>query len=463
MRLTWSVTSLVVATAVLGVAAQTPVTAPENKYTPAQDVQLGREAAGEVRKQLPLMNDREVTAYLDRVGRRLVSAIPEDLRHPEFDYTFEAVNVRDINAFALPGGPMFINRGLMQASKTEGEVASVMAHELSHVVLRHGTAQASKATKYEIGQIAGAIVGAIIGGRTGAVIAQGTQFGLGTAFLRFGREYERQADIAGAQIMARAGYDPREMAAMFRTLESKGSSGAPEWMSSHPNPGNRADAILREAASLEVSNPVTGTAAFGRLKSHLASLPRAPTTEEAMKNPQQRTSSPRTTGARTAARVEAPSTRYTEYNEGDIFTVRVPSNWREIASATLVTFAPEDAYDESGGQTAFSHGVQFGVGRNETHNLRTATEELIASVAQGNPGLGRPSSFRNVTVDGRRGLQTTAVNVLEQTGERETIRFVTTQLPDGSLFFMIAVAPEGEIRVYQPVFDRVVQSIRLND
>ena len=101
-------------------------------------------------------------------------------------------------------------------------MASVMAHELSHVALRHGTAQASKATKYEIGQLAGAVLGAIIGGNVGAVVAQGTQFGIGTAFLRFGREYERQADILGAQIMARAGYDPREMANMFKTIEKAG-------------------------------------------------------------------------------------------------------------------------------------------------------------------------------------------------------------------------------------------------
>src|SRR4029077_13634667 len=107
---------------------------------------------------------------------------------------------REINAFALPGGPMFVNRGMIEAAHTEGAVAGVMAHELSHVLLRHGTAQAAKATKYEIGQVAGAVFGAIIGGGWGQVISQGTQFGLGTAFLRFGREYERQADLEGAQI-----------------------------------------------------------------------------------------------------------------------------------------------------------------------------------------------------------------------------------------------------------------------
>lgn len=462
MTIRWPLTPFLVVLAVVGGAAQTAVTPPDNKYTPAQDVELGREAAEEARKQLPVMNDRDVTVLLDRVGRRLVSGLAEDLRQAEFDYTFEAVNVSDVNAFALPGGPMFINRGLIQASKTEGELASVMAHELSHVVLRHGTAQASKATKYELGQVAGAIVGAIIGGRVGSVVSQGTQFGLGTAFLRFGREYERQADLAGAQILARAGYDPREMAAMFKTLESR-NAGGPEWMSSHPNPGNRAEAILKEAEDLTVSDPVTQTAAFTRLKSHLGRLPRAPTTAEAIKNPPQRTSSPATTGVRRVARVEAPSSRYAEYSEGDIFTVSVPSNWREMASATSVTFAPEGAYDDAGGQGSFSHGVQFAVVRHASRNLRTATEALIESIGQGNPGLGRPTSWRNVTIDGRRGLQAMVVNSPDGATQRESLRIVTVPLPDGTVLSMIAVAPEGEARSYQPVFDRVVQSIALPD
>ena len=105
----------------------------------------------EARRQLPLLRDEAVDSYIDRLGERLVAAIPADQRHPGFDYTFDVVNVRDINAFALPGGPMFVNRGMIEAATTEGEVAGVMAHEISHVALRHGTAQASKATQYQIG------------------------------------------------------------------------------------------------------------------------------------------------------------------------------------------------------------------------------------------------------------------------------------------------------------------------
>src|SRR5437867_3696726 len=241
---------------------QTVVTPPENKYTPADDVELGRKAAAEARQQLPILYDEEMSSYLEGVGRRLVAAIPSNLQHPEFHYTFEMANLREINAFALPGGPMFVNRGMIEAAHSEGEVAGVMAHELSHVALRHGTAQASKATKYEIGQVAGAVLGAIIGGGWGQVISQGTQFGLGTAFLRFSREFERQADIQGAQIMARAGYDPRDMANMFKTIAKQGGSGGPQWLSDHPDPGDRSAYITREAQALRVENPVRDTRAF---------------------------------------------------------------------------------------------------------------------------------------------------------------------------------------------------------
>src|SRR6187200_1796084 len=170
--------------------------------------------------------------------------------------------MKEINAFALPGGPMYINRGMMEKAHSEGEIAGVMAHELSHVALRHGTAQATKATPYEIGTIAGAVIGAIVGGTAGSVISQGTQFGLGTAFLRFSREYEKQADILGTHIMAGAGYDPRDMANVFKTIEKESGSGGPQWMSDHPNPGNRYDYITQEARMLQVGSATHDTRAF---------------------------------------------------------------------------------------------------------------------------------------------------------------------------------------------------------
>ena len=461
--------SVAVACSAVLLTGQTKVEVPSNKYTPEQDVQLGREAAEQARRQLPIMRDSTVTSYVETLGRRLVNAIPQDLRQPGFDYTFETVNVRDINAFALPGGPMFLNRGMIEAAKSEGEVASVVAHELSHVILRHGTAQASKATKYEIGTVAGAILGAIIGGRTGNIVAQTTQFGLGAAFMRFGRAFEKDADIEGAQIMARAGYDPREMANMFKTIEKQGGGGGPEFLSDHPNPGNRVDYINKEAATLRVENVQRDSAGFSRVAAYLRSLPKAPTTEEATAAAKRAGGSQPTSGRdRTGTvgpatgRVEPPSTRYTQYNEGDLFTVSVPSNWREMATSNAVTFAPEGGYGEFNGQSMFTHGVEFGISRNEGHDLRTATEELIGSLQEGNPRLGRPASYRRTSINGRAALSTTMANVSEVTGD-EVIQLVTAEMRDGNLFYAVFVAPRQDVNSYQQVFQRVLSSIRFTN
>src|SRR3954470_14914972 len=445
--------------------AQTKITPPKNKYGPQDDVKLGREAAGQVEQQLPLLRDDNITSYVSDIGQRLVTAIPAELQHPEFQYTFKVVNVKEINAFALPGGPMYVNRGMIEAAKTEGEVAGVIAHELSHVALRHGTAQATKATPYEVGTIAGAILGAIVGGNAGTLIAQGTQFGLGAAFLRFSREYEKQADIEGAQIMARAGYDPRDMANMFRTIEKQGGSGGPQWLSDHPNPGNRVEYITQEAQALRVTNPIGDSRAFQQIQAHLRQLPKAPTTEEATKTAGRRTGgSTGTAGRVPGGRIEPPASSYRTYEEGNMFRVSVPANWRELEGGTSsVTFAPEGAYGEANGQNVFTHGVEFGVGRNETHDLQTATQELLESLAQGNPNLSRPSGFDRVNLGDRRGLRTTLSNRSDATGGAETIQVMTTQLRDGNLFYAIAVAPRDDFSSYRGVFDRIASSLQFTD
>jgi peptidase M48-like protein len=358
---------------------------------------------------------------------------------------------------------MFVNRGMIEAAHDEGEVAGVMAHELSHVVLRHGTAQASKATKYQIGQVAGAVLGAIIGGGWGRVISEGTQFGLGAAFLRFSREYEQQADLEGAQIMARAGYDPRDMANIFRTIEQQGGPGGPQWLSDHPNPGNRIEYLTREAQALHVENPIRDSRAFQQAQARLKQLPPAPSTEEATRN----AARPTATAGRAplpGGRVEAPSASFQTITAGNLFRISVPSNWRELSSSSnTVTFSPQGAYGSSNGQSVFTHGVEVGVGRNETHDMQTATEELIDGLAKGNPNLSRPDRFDRVRIAGRSGLRTLLGNRSEATGQPETIELVTTQLRDGNLFYVIAVAPKAEFASYGSVFNRILGSIDLLD
>ncbi|HJR58928.1 MAG TPA: M48 family metallopeptidase [Vicinamibacterales bacterium] len=443
------------------VSTQTKVTAPKNKYSPADDVKLGREAAAEVEKQMPMLDDDRVDDYVENVGERLVENIPAEFRHEGFRYTFDVVNLREINAFALPGGPMYAHRGMIEKAATEGEMAGVLAHEISHVALRHGTAQATKATPYQLGQVGSAILGAIIGGRTGQVISGVGQFGFGAAFLRFSRDYEKQADILGAQIMARTGYDPREMASMFRTIEKQGGGGAPEFLSNHPNPGNRAEYITREAQMLRVEARNRDTAEFRSVQARLEEMSPAPTSEEVARRGNTGTSGRAPAGTSApSARVPAPSTRYTTYNEGDVFRIGVPSNWQELASESTVTFAPAGGYGAIRGQSVFTHGVQVGIARNETHSLQEATQELIASLAQANPQLARAGNSSRATLGGRAALRTLLANVSEATGGRERIVLYTTQMPDGALFYMVGVAPEQEFSAYQSVINRVASTIR---
>jgi hypothetical protein len=441
--------------------AQTKISPPKNKYSPQEDVQLGREAAAQVEQQLPILRDDNVTSYVSEVGQRLVASIPAELRHPEFNYTFKVVNVKEINAFALPGGPMFVNRGMIEAARNEGEVAGVVAHELSHVALRHGTAQATKATKYQIGTIAGAVIGAIVGGTAGSVISQGTQFGLGTAFLRYSREYEKQADLEGSQIMARAGYDPRDMANMFKTIEQQGGSGGPQWLSDHPNPGNRYDYITKEAQSLHVENTRRDSGAFQSVQARLRQMSPAPSTEEATRNARNggRTTGPVGTTGRISNNVERPSTRYTSYTEGNLFRVSVPSNWRELPGNNSVTFAPEGGYGAINQQSVFTHGAEIGVTRNESHDLQTATDELIQSLSQANPRMRRESGFDRGSVGGRQGLRTMLTNQNEATRRTERIALYTTLLDDGTLFYIVGVAPDNEFGDYDRAFNRGAGSV----
>jgi hypothetical protein len=338
-----------------------------------------------------------------------------------------------------------------------------MAHELSHVILRHGTLQASKGQKFQLGAIAGQVLGAIVGGTKGQVIAQGSQLGLGTWFLKYGREYEREADLLGAQIMARAGYDPRQMANMFRTIQQQGGSRGPEWLSSHPDPGNRYADINREAGMLQVRGRADTAGAFQAARSRLAGLSPAPSAEQVARAQQGRDgqSAPAAVGAR-GGRAEPPSGEWRTYQPGRVLRLSVPGNWQQIASGDVITYAPEGGYVRGpGGQPAFTHGVQVGIARAGGDDLQQATEQLVRSFAQGNPRLRRQGGYSRTTIGGRQGLTTTLSNVSEVTGRTEAVNLSTVPLRDGSVLFIIGVAPANEARAYADTFNRVRRSLQI--
>ena len=455
----WLPAALVAATMV-SASAQTRIALDPNQYSVQDDVQLGREAAVEARKQLPMLNDGRVGDYVGDVGDRLVAAIPPEFRHAGFEYTFEVVNQKEINAFALPGGPMFLNRGMIESAGTEGEMASVMAHEISHVALRHGTAQATKGQKFQIGAVAGQILGAIVGGAAGNVIAQGSQFGLGAYFLKYGREYERQADLLGSQIMARAGYNPREMASMFKTIQAEGGRSGPEWLSSHPDPGNRAAAIEKEASMLRVQGNAN-TGQFRNVQARLKGMSPAYTAEQ-IANGQARTTRPVGTAGR-VVNVSAPSTRYRTYTPTNFLRVSVPDNWDQLDTGDGVTYAPEGGFFEENGATAFTHGVQIGVAQGGSGNLQRDTEQLLQTFTRGNPDLRQAGNARRETIGGRTGLTIPLTNVSDVTGQQEAVYLSTAHLRDGSVLYLISVAPRGEAPTYDRAFRQVRQSLQIAD
>jgi Zn-dependent protease with chaperone function len=450
----------------VSVWSQTQIKYHSNKYKPADDVKAGRQAANEVEQQMPILNDAEATSYVSHVGQRLVNAIPSEFQHPEFQYYFKIVNARDINAFALPGGPMYVNRGMIQAARNEGEMAGVMAHELSHVALRHGTAQASKAQKY--GLLAGilGIGGQIIGGPAGAA-AQIAGQGVGVYFLKFSREYETEADILGAQIMARAGYDPRDLANMFQTIERQSGGGGGGFLSDHPSPANRYARINQEAQYLRIENPVRDTRDFARIQERLRGMGNAPSMAEIARSGN-RYPTGETTGNYPnnppSGRVSYPSTRYQSYNTlGGLVRVSVPGNWRELGSGNSVWFSPEGAYGQYQNQVVYTHGVNLGVADTQSRNLQQATTELLNSLGSGNGNLRQRTGLQRTTIAGRTGLTTSLDNINEATGQAEVVTVVTTQLRNGQLFYLIAVAPRNDLRSYQSAFSNVLRTLQLAD
>jgi predicted Zn-dependent protease len=221
-----------------------------NVFSADQEVQLGRQAAADAERQVPILNDRSVNNYVNSIVNRLERVAP----FRDYPYQARVVNSSDINAFALPGGFIYVHRGLIEAARTEGELAGVIAHEMAHVALRHGTAQVSKAYAAQLGVGAlGQILGGGNRGNSSQIWNVIGNLGLSTLFLKFSRNAEDEADSLGARMMAQAGYNPVEMANFFDLLQQqqrRNPSSVEQFFSSHPAPANRSNHIRTEARSL---------------------------------------------------------------------------------------------------------------------------------------------------------------------------------------------------------------------
>ena len=450
-----------------------------------QQEQLGLKAEGEVYQQMPVLPDSSaVTQYVQQLGRRLVAVIPAGKSWP---YQFHVIQQKDINAFALPGGPIFINVGTITAADNEAELAGVMAHEMSHVYMQHSIKGMEKEQMTQgVAGLLGGILGSIIGGAGGALANLGAQQVGGLLSLRYSRKDEAQADAVGAIIMYKAGYDPRALPQFFQKLEQSGGPGGPQFLSDHPNPGNRVEAVDKEIANWPHKNLQENNPAFPPAKQEAARVQAYSAQEiaqgaksgrwaqENRKNgaipanvPVSSTAPAGAAGAGNASLANVsyqqvkPSKNYTRFNQGGI-AIDYPSNWKAAASQREITIAPPAGVSQSG----IAYGVVIGASQDpNASDLDQATQDLIQNLQQSNPGLQQSGSIKSISVRGTQGRSADLMgnSPIEQNGKPlpEHDWLVTVPSPQGGLVFQVFIAPERDFSRVRPTYEHMLNSLQL--
>ena len=459
----------------VGIAsAQTKIKAGFNLFSPNDDAQIGAQSAAEAEQQMPILRDANVNAYVTRIGQRLAA----NAGGPQFNYQFRVVNASDINAFALPGGYIYVNRGVLEQARNEGEVAGVLAHEISHVSLRHGTHQASKAylTQAGIG-ILGGILGGKIGQGTAQVINAVGGIGLNLLFLRYSRDLESQADVRGAQILAASGYSPVDMVNFFHTLESVDKARKTNWLSDHPAPPDRINRITQEARLLHVADrPTTNVAELNNVQSRLRGFGAAPTMADiARTGPAASSSStPRrrpSSQASSTVNIPAPSNSLRAYtSQSGLYRINYPSNWQVYQQgATGVTMGPPGGIGSANGNNEIivgaiiNHYDPFGGNYTGNASIESATNDLLGALRQSSPYLqvvsGSAGRFR---LAGGTAAGAVLRGVDPQTGIDERVTVVTRQLADEHLLYMLFITPERDAANYRDLLNAMVGSMQID-
>jgi hypothetical protein len=431
-------------------AQRTPLKPGWNHFSPQQDITLGKRAATDAAKQLPLCNAPKVDAYLTQLGMRLAQKLPTG--GVQYPFEFHCVNDKAINAFALPGGYVFVNRGAIEAADNEAQLAGVMAHELSHVALRHGTNQATKAIVAETGL---GIFGAVFGDTTGgAALTTLTSFAAGGVLLRYSRTAESQADIMGTQLLYDSGYDPRALAQFFEKLEAetKGKN-PPEFFSDHPNPEHRVGRVDEEVEKLggPPPNARRDSAEFEAIKREVLALP-------VVKRSAQGTPGVVTPPA-------PPSRSLTEYQSNG-YTLKYPDNWKKYPDSQGggVSFAPEGGIlDDGSGHSGLAYGLIIGVAQakgdaKDENALNVATNQVLQDLQKSNPGMKIVRQGEHLRLNGQPGLSTYLSNT-SPAGGQETDWVITVLRPDGLLYF-VCVAPQSTYDNYDKTFSSILDSVR---
>lgn len=413
--------------------AGAPITPGFNVYSKEQDIQVGRQAAAEIRQQVDVVSDGELQNYVKSLGRRLATTPSAG----DYPYEFTLINDPSINAFALPGGPIFVHSGLIRAAENEAQVAGVLGHEIAHVALRHGTNQASKAS---ILQIPAAAAGILLGdgSTTGQLAQMGVGLGANLMMLKYSRGAETQADALGAKILHEAGYNPIEMARFFELLERESGSGGPQFLASHPNPGNRVQAVEAELMTFPRKEYTAGGGQFNATKQRVAALPAPkkqvrPTRAAALTSGQQ-------SGARTL--------------QTQSFRMTVPADWvayGDRSGASVVAGPPSGLISNGRGQVQVGYGVMMG-------QFRGGAQQLVNTLRKSDPSL-QVGALRSMQVNGS-AAQVAQMSGTSPLGGTENNLLVTVPRGNG-LVYLVFAAPEQEWSRFEGAAMGMLQSLQI--
>jgi Zn-dependent protease with chaperone function len=450
---------------------------------------LGMEAAGQVYQQMPVLpDDSPESQYVRQLGQKLVSTIPAERSWP---FEFHVIPEKDINAFALPGGQMFVNLGTITAARNEAELAGVMGHEMAHVYMQHSAKQAGKAqTTSVIAGIASVVLGETVGSKAGGLVGQlgqmGIQMGAQGLMMKYSRSDESQADAVGAVILYKAGYNPQAMVDFFKTMGAQAGAAPPQLFSSHPNPGNRQEAIAKQIANWPAAEYVVDSPRFAEVHQHAKQV-KTYTAQEIQAGAKsgkwatlnQRNGASLSSGSSSAAASHSaapttavalesvlPSRSMVSASLGPL-KIDHPENWPVTLpqqKGQLVTIAPQEGITKSG----VGYGVLLG-GASGTKGQRASIDDMTAALVkqmQQSSDLEPQEGSKPITVGGSEGRSTilhSSSPFPDAAGKAQPERdwLVTVPRQDGSMIFMIFVAPHAEFDRLKPTYEAMLKSVQL--
>lgn len=435
-----------------------------NLFSKQQDIDLGREYAQQVEKQMYVVPNKELTDYVNRVGMRLVRQGQLD----DYPYYFKVVQEDSINAFALPGGPMYIHTGLIKAAENEAQLAGVLAHELSHVVLRHGTHQATKSQFLQLGAILMGGAASRGGGLSGALGQLGIGLGANSMLLSFSRSMESEADLLGSYTMAKAGYNPIELARFFEKLEGqKGGQNSlvARFLSDHPTPGNRIQAIEDQLPYMP-RGPYDAQAGDIKQAQQIV-LKLAPSKKganadgpgvggTAQSSPQQ--TSPATRPAVTMPAIEL-SGRLKTYQSGEV-TFSYPEEW-QVGQGGDQSVTITDSRGKVGEAVGYGILVYHVPAQEGRVQLEKDTAAYLKGLASSSPNVRTETGPVELTTGGSPALMTRLSADSPFQNQRESDIVITIDRGSELLVF-IFVSPSAQFQVLEQSFKKISQSVRFS-